>query len=377
MPDVTRMPGGDCVAVEAQDSAETISPFSEKPDQGGFPRGTKSRATGPSSRRPRLGFLGVGWIGRHRLDAVARSGLAEIVTVADYDSSAAASAAEIARARVGRSLEDLVKMDLDGVVIATPTALHAEQAISALDAGVAVFCQKPLGRTAAETRRVIEAARRANRLLGVDMSYRFVRGIQKIYELVRSGTIGSVYAVDLVFHNAYGPDKRWYYDPLLSGGGCVIDLGIHLFDLALWMLDFPQVTEVSSRLFAQGRALRPGEPGLEDYAVARVDFAGGVTATVSCSWRLAAGRDAVIRAAFYGTEGGLALRNEQGSFYDFRAEHFVGTSRTVLDQPPDEWGGRAAVAWVTQLCGGQQYDPAIEGAADVAAIIDQVYGREA
>jgi predicted dehydrogenase len=48
-----------------------------------------------------------------------------------------------------------------------------------------------------------------------------------------------VFAVDLVFHNAYGPDKPWFYDPELSGGGCVMDLGVHLVDLALWSLDFP------------------------------------------------------------------------------------------------------------------------------------------
>lgn len=339
-------------------------------------RGLTQHATKPQPRTPRLGFLGVGWIGRHRLEALAKSGLAEIVAVADCDSNIATAAAQVARARTARSLEDLLKMDLDGIVMATPTALHADQAIAALDAGLAVFCQKPLGRTAAETRAVIDSARRANRLLGVDMSYRFMRGILKMRELARSGAIGRVYALDLVFHNAYGPDKPWYYDPLLSGGGCVIDLGIHLFDLALWMLDFPQVAQVSSRLFAQGRALRPGEPALEDYAVARIDFAGDATANVSCSWRLAAGRDAVISAAFYGTEGGLAVRNTGGSFYDFRTERFAGTSRMVLDEPPDDWGGRAALAWLAQLCVNPQYDPEIEGAAEVAAIIDEVYGRE-
>src|SRR5947199_289519 len=82
--------------------------------------------------------------------------------------------------------------------------------IRALKRGAAVFCQKPLGRTAAEARAVIDAARAADRLLCVDLSYRFTDGMRRIRELVRAGALGRVYAVDLVFHNAYGPDKAWF-----------------------------------------------------------------------------------------------------------------------------------------------------------------------
>jgi len=103
---------------------------------------------------------------------------------------------------------------------ATPSALHAPQTCQALEAGTAVFCQKPLARTADETRQVIRAARRADRILGVDLSYRFVDGVPQMRELVRSGELGTVFAADLVFHNAYGPDKPWFYDVRQSGGGC-------------------------------------------------------------------------------------------------------------------------------------------------------------
>src|SRR3954468_19335585 len=109
--------------------------------------------------RPRLGFLGVGWIGQHRLKSIAEARRAEIVGLADLNPGIVAAAAlEAPGADVGESLQELLRMDLDGLVIATPTALHAEQTIAALDAGVAVFCQKPLGRSERETRRVIDAA---------------------------------------------------------------------------------------------------------------------------------------------------------------------------------------------------------------------------
>src|SRR5690606_35925284 len=109
------------------------------------------------------------------------------------------------------------------------------QAIQALRRGIPVFCQKPLARTRAETSRVIQEARAADLLLAVDLSYRFTSGIQRIRQIVQSGELGKVFAVNLVFHNAYGPDKAWFYDYNLAGGGCAIDLGIHLVDLAFWI----------------------------------------------------------------------------------------------------------------------------------------------
>src|ERR1051325_5151490 len=156
------------------------------------PESTNGQTESDDKRpRPRLGFLGVGWIGQHRLKSIAEARRAEIVGLADLNPGVVAAAAlETPGADVRESLQDLLRMDIDGLVIATPTALHAEQSISALEANVAVFCQKPLGRTEAETRAVIDAARRVDRLLNVDMTYRHVRGIQKIKDMIAAGEIG-------------------------------------------------------------------------------------------------------------------------------------------------------------------------------------------
>ncbi len=314
----------------------------------------------------RLGFLGVGWIGRHRMEAIGRSGVAQIAAIADPNPEAGAQFA---------TLDELLEQELDGMVIATPSVQHADQSIRALEHGLAVFCQKPLGRTAAETRRVVDAARAADRLLAVDLSYRFTAGMRHIQQLIAGGKLGRIYAVDLVFHNAYGPDKPWFYDPGLSGGGCVMDLGVHLVDLALWTLGFPEVAGVSSRLFAGGEPLGSRPERVEDYAIARLDLDSGTSVQLACSWRLPAGTDAVIGAAFYGTEGGAALRNVGGSFYDFTAERFRGTSREVLTTHPDEWGGRAAVDWAVRLGAGERFDPEAERLVDVAAALDRIYER--
>jgi len=328
------------------------------------------------SDKPRLGFLGVGWIGRSRMQAILDTGLVEAAAIAEPSTEMAAEAAKIApAATLVDGLEGLLAQDLDGLVIATPSALHADQSIRALERGLAVFCQKPLGRTAEEAAAVVAAARAADRLLGVDFSYRFTEGMRQIRDLVAGGDLGRVFAVDLVFHNAYGPDKAWFYDPAQSGGGCVMDLGVHLVDLALWTLGFPEAARVSSSLIAGGEPLGARRDVVEDYATATIDLADGTSIRLACSWRLNAGVDAVIAADFYGTQGGAGFRNVAGSFYDFTAERFHGTARAPLVGPPDNWGGRAAADWARRLAAGEQFGADAERLVDVARTLDRIYGR--
>ena len=325
---------------------------------------------------PRLGFLGLGWIGRHRLQSLVDEHACEVVVLADSSEEARQAAKAVAPdAATAATLDELLAYDLDGVVIATPSALHAGQSLRVLDRRLAVFCQKPLARTAHETRDIVEAARRADRLLGCDLSYRHTEAMRRIRNAVVEGELGSIYAIDLVFHNAYGPNQGWARDMALAGGGCAIDLGTHLVDLALWVLGFPQVQLVTSRLFSQGRALAPGEDVVEDYAVAQLELEGGVVARLTCSWNLPMGRDAIIEAHFHGSQGGASLRNRDGSFYDFVAERYQGTQRFPLADPPDAWGGRAVLDWARRLAGGARYESGIESVVQVATAMDAIYGR--
>ena len=329
-----------------------------------------------ASAKPRLGFLGVGWIGLKRMEAIAQSGVAEISAIVDAaPENAVAAAAPFPTVVVRKNLDDLLALELDGIVIATPSALHAQQTITALGSGAAVFCQKPLGRNSEETNAAIHVARQQNRLLGVDLSYRYVKAIQAIRNVCASGELGEIYAADLTFQNAYGPDKPWFYDRKLSGGGCVIDLGIHLVDLALWILQWPDVRAVSSRLFAQGRPLEKNDSAVEDYAVIRIDLATGAVIRVECSWKLTVGCDAIIEGSFYGTKGGAAFRNVNGSFYQFEAARYSGTRKEILiaADPNEDWGSQAIVAWARRLVRDQAYDPEIEHLSVVTEILDLAY----
>lgn len=324
--------------------------------------------------KPKLGFLGVGWIGRHRLESVSNAGVADIRVLADpVDENLKAGQLLAPEAKRVATFDELLADDLDGVVIATPSALHAEQCRIALERGLAVFCQKPLARDGTEVSTVIAAAKRANRLLGVDLSYRHVEGLKAIRQFVMAGAFGTVFAADLVFHNAYGPGKPWFYDRALSGGGCLIDLGIHLVDLAFWILR-DRVVNVSSALFAEGLRLKPGAQAIEDYATARMEMASGAMVNLACSWKAHAGADAVIEATFHGTKGGATLRNIRGSFTEFRAEGFNGTSRQLLAEPPDPWGGGAILQWTRRLQESPAFDPAILEHEEVARTLDRIYG---
>ncbi|HWO47667.1 MAG TPA: Gfo/Idh/MocA family oxidoreductase, partial [Solirubrobacterales bacterium] len=233
---------------------------------------------------PRLGFLGADRIGRLRMESLVREDTAQVAAVADPRPQALAAVAELApQAEVAEDLEALLACDLDGIVIATPSGLHAEQATAALEQGVAVFCRQPLARDTEETRRVLAAARQADRLLGVDLPYRHVEALMAAQRVVEAGEIGLIHSLDLSFHSAFGPDRPWLTDAG-PAGGCLVDLGTHLVDLALWLTGASEFTvETARALTLQGHAV-------EDNATAELSLGDDeVRARLACSWFQPAG----------------------------------------------------------------------------------------
>ena len=323
----------------------------------------------------RLGILGCGWIGYKRLKALCASGVATVAAIVEPNTEASLLAQGLAgEAALYESVDQLFDLGLDGIVISTPNDQHANQAQQALNNGVAVFCQKPIGRNTVETAAVIEAAYRADRLIAADFCYRFTTGMQRIRETISAGVLGKLYAVDLCFHNSFGPDKTWYYDATHAGGGCVLDLGIHLIDLALWILGFPEVGSVSSRLFAHGTSLcEAALDAVEDYAVASLDLIEPVHITMTCSWNQPTGGDSLMSAVFRGTQGAAEFRNVNGSFYDFRADCYLPGSRQNLSQPPDDWGGRALVHWASRLGRSNRFSAEAFELVRLAEIVDRIY----
>ena len=332
-------------------------------------------ATSKALDKPRVGFAGVGLIGRDRLESVASLGQIAVAAVADPVAAHREAALAIAPdATATESFEALLALDLDAVVIATPSGQHAQQAITALNAGLSVFCQKPLGRDVHEVEAVIGAARHANRLVSTDLPYRHTAAFEAVRALVTEGALGRIYAARLVFHTGYGPDKAWASDPRLSGGGCLIDLGIHLVDLALWLMPGAGVSEVQARAFARGVPL-PKAEGVEDFVAAQLTMDNDASVELACSWRMHAGREAVIEADLFGTEGGASVRNVNGSLGDFTAYRHQGTRTQVLCEGPDAWGGRAIGGWAQRVAQGDRFDPECRSLVVLAAVLDALYAR--
>lgn len=323
----------------------------------------------------RVGFIGTGWIGRNRMVALLQEQFIMPVAIFDTDNEQACKALEIIpNAFRCNSIEEIVSTDVDAVVIATPNALHEAQALDALDRNCAVFCQKPLGRNAKECIRIIDYAQEKNLRLGIDMSYRYLEGIQIGRSIIENGLIGDIFTVDCCFHNAYGPDKEWFYNPLLSGGGCLIDLGVHCIDLAMWVLGFPAVKNVSGILYEKGkRVYKNGLLRAEDYADAIIELDSGVTIRTACSWKISAGCDAVIKWVFYGSKGTICVKNCNGSFYDFTTEQYIGTSCKVLNCESKEWSHKAIRDWATKTFENKQFDESVKEHTIISKILDSIY----
>lgn len=322
----------------------------------------------------RLGFVGLGWIGRMRLQAVSAHPAIEVAALYDPEPAALQAARALApKARAVSSLPALLDEDLGAVVIATPNALHAQQTLSALEHSLPVFCQKPLARDSAETRGILQSARERDRNVGIDLCYRNTNSAVALKRWVDSGRLGEIFCAKLVFHNAYGPDKAWFYDPRQAGGGALMDLGTHLIDLLLWVLDYPNVRSVTSQLFSAGRPLVDRSTCVEDFVAAQLLLEGGAQAQLECSWRLHAGSDCVIELSLYGTHGGVCWHNRAGSFYDFGTTAFVGTTAQPLSAAPDAWGGRTLEQWALRVARDPGFDASAERYLEISRVIDAIY----
>src|SRR4051812_8402879 len=125
------------------------------------------------------------------------------------------------------------------------------------------------------------------------------------------------------------------------------------------------------RLRGRDLSNEEAEPSFPPRAVRGLDT--GVVARLACSWWRPVGRDSVIEVVLYATEGAVALRNVEGSFYDFRCELMRGTVREPQTEPPDDWGGRAAVEWAGALSSGRRYDSTADELVGLARVLDGIY----
>jgi predicted dehydrogenase len=322
-------------------------------------------------RAVRLALLGCGWIARNRLRQIGPDGLAEVVMVVDPQPEACIGSDDWAPgARIETCASAFDAVEVDAVMISTPSGLHAGQAMTLLERGIPVFVQKPVGVSAAEVARVLDAAARHDLPLDTDLCYRHLQSAGAVRQQLRDGAIGRPYYIEGRFHNAYRPSARWSTDLRLAGGGALMDLGIHLIDLVTWLTG-RQVAMRDVHLRNRGRPVAADE--LEDFARLDLRLDDGVEVELLCSWDASIGRDAEIRLTVYGDNGTLELVNRDGSFFDFDARRCFGTWVDHLAaDTADGWQAGPLRHWLQRVrCRARYAEP--EGVRQTAALIDAAY----
>jgi predicted dehydrogenase len=290
------------------------------PRRGAPPRNSRSRA----DALPRVAVVGLG-IGRsHVVGLLQPPARAEVVALCDHNRSRLRRVGEEfgVAARYSDFEEMLEKEKPDAVVVATPNDLHAPVAVAALEAGAHVLCEKPLAHRLDAAREIAAAARKRRRFVMLDLSFRFTGGARTARRFLASGRCGDLYHSSTYWARTRGIPTwaQWFFTAARSGGGPVIDLGVHRIDLALWFLGEPAVERVAAFTHGRlGRRLVGAKYDVEEFGGGILRCAGGASVVFETSWAENSGRREVMLTRTLGVRGGAVHRNLDHT-YEFVAE---------------------------------------------------------
>lgn len=278
-----------------------------------------------SQNNPRIGVIGCGGIatGKH-LPSLAALENVQIIAFSDINRDCAAKAAQEfgpAGAAVYTDYRELLKdKTIDLVHICTPNRSHCEITVAALEAGKHVMCEKPMAITAAEARKMVEAAKRTGKKLTIGYQNRFRSDSQYLYKLCRHGDLGEIY-----FAKAHALRRRavptWgvFLNETEQGGGPLIDIGTHALDLTLWMMDNYQPRYVVGNAYHKlgnrkdaANAWGPWDPAkftVEDSAFGFITMKNGATIILESSWALNTLEEGEAMTTLCGTESGADMRD--------------------------------------------------------------------
>jgi predicted dehydrogenase len=341
----------------------------------------------------RVGVIGVGWAGQQHLDAYDALPDVEIAAIAGLEEPVRTDLA--ARYGVERHVarwEDMLdEPGLDAVSIAVPTFLHAPIALAAFERGLHVLSEKPIARSVGEATAMVEAARKAGRILDVAFNHRRRGDIQALKAVIDAGRLGHPYYAKAWWLRRSGIPTlgSWFTNSEMAGGGPLLDIGIHVLDYSMFLLDNPEITAVSAATYdllgragfgSSANAGKTGSAGastfdVEDLATVFMRLGDGGTLTVEASW--AAHRSAVdeFGITLYGTEGGAELivrdMEPSGSLRIFSDDGGV-PAETRLTAPPG-LGHRTVVReFVEKIRAGERSADG-EHAAQLTRVVEESY----
>lgn len=330
----------------------------------------------------KLGMIGVGGIAKNRHIPAFKQlkGTVQIIGVQDINYDLAKQVAkEHIIPHVFKDYEEMFK-EVDAVVICTPNKFHAEISIAALNAGVHVFCEKPMAMNKEECDAMIEAANRANKLLAIGYHYRFTDAAITAQKAIEGGIVGNPLVTRVqAMRRRKVPGWGVFTNKELQGGGSLIDYGCHLLDLSLWLLEDVQPVEVLGKTYNR-LSKTPNQINdwgtfdsstfeVDDHVSSFITFDDQSTMQFECSWSANIKQDN-IHLSISGVDGGLNVypfelyQPKFGNFFNEKAE---------AEHNEDLAAQRQAMNFVNSCLGLESLIVQPEQARKVSLIIDAIY----
>ena len=319
----------------------------------------------------------------------------EVVAVCDTnEATAKAAAAQFDVPQVFTDYRDLLAVKgLVAVSVTTPNAFHAAPAVAALEAGKHVLCEKPLARTGAEAKTIVEAARRSKGILQVGLQFRFAGPVRFMRAYIDEGHMGDVYyARAQALRRRRVPTWGVFTNNDLQGGGPLIDIGVHILDMTLHLMGHPKPVSAAAMTWDKMAKI----PGLynawgsfdhatytvEDFAVGLIRFENGAAVTLESSF-LANLEGSQFQTQLFGTKAGAIVKpdgddavklytEEHGRLFDAIPANVPKVASSHTDE---------VVAFVDAILAGSPSPVPAEQGYALNAIFDAMYrsaesGRE-
>lgn len=284
-------------------------------------------------KKIKVAVIGTGNISNSHIPAYLKNENVELYALCDINEEVLRKAGE--RYGIDRLYTDEAEMlkalpEIDAVSVCTWNSAHAPCAIMALEAGKDVLCEKPMALNAKEAQAMFDTAKRCGRKLMVGFVRRFGNDAAVMQDFINGGAVGEIYYAKATYLRRNGNPGGWFGDKSRSGGGPLIDLGVHVIDLTRYLMGNPKPVSVYGATFRKlgdRRGLKESVAyssvskseqdvcDVEDFATALVRYKNGAVLSVEASFCLNLKRD-VGKIELFGTRGGMSLDPELEIYTD-------------------------------------------------------------
>lgn len=339
-------------------------------------------------KKLKIGIIGVGNISSAHIDGYLKNPHCELYALCDTDERTLAKKG--AKYNISRLFSDHKTMlkslpELDAVSVCTSNIAHAECTIDCLRAGKHVFCEKPMALNAEQALKMKAEAEKAQKTLGIGFVRRYGKDAELARELVDDGKTGELYYAKSSYIRRNGNPGGWFADRSLSGGGPLIDLGVHIIDLVRYIAGNPKPVSVYGATFTKlydRRNLKDTKIYLsesednrvcdvEDLAAAMIRFENGFVLNVDTSYSLNVAEDSG-KTEIFGTKGGIKIDPELSFYteYEDRLANISFPSRPIFDG--SEYA-REIDDFVNAVLTGQTTRATADDGVQIMRILDAIY----